>query len=359
MTAIESIDLFRESTACTQPGTQLRLVRAEAALFRKWFAATGMPDYVETFDLAAIPYPTAFGLFRAHRTLSPFVTITNRMTVVRFKDSEGKTRTLLFDPSDVELGANVPFYRDLAAKTPKPLLALGLKRFASVSEHLLRVGIAPEEVDYLAFDHLHTQDVRRLVGTRSAAADISPNGPIAPLLPNAKLLVQRVELEHVRELHPIQAPWYQPETYRDLRPEAILPLDGDVILGEGVALLSTPGHATGNQSLVLNTRTGIWAMSENVIAAELLAPELSQIPGVRESARRWGNEVILNGNTLEATALQYNSIIKEKSVVDRSTRDDRFLQFFPTSELTQNWISPGTRPTFVHGKVTHGHLRLS
>ena len=354
----ERIDLFRESTECDQVGTQLRLIRNEAVPFRKWFAATGTPDYAETFDLVAIPYPTAFGLFRAHKTPSPFVTMTNRVTVIRFKDGQGKTKTLLFDPTDVELAANVPFYKKLVAKTPPFLRRLGVKELGSVSEHLTRIGIAPEEIDYLAFDHLHTQDVRRLIGTRGPAADISPGRAVEPMFPNAKLVVQRAELEHLREMHPIQSKWYQPETFRDLRPESLLPIEGDVLLGAGVALLSTPGHATGNQSLVLNTESGIWAFSENVIAAELLTPELSEIPGVRQSARRSGSEVILNGNTIEATALQYNSIIKEKSIVDRSKRDARFLQFFPTSELTPNWVNAGTRPTFVHGKVRHGRLQL-
>jgi glyoxylase-like metal-dependent hydrolase (beta-lactamase superfamily II) len=282
-----------------------------------------MPDYVETFDLVALPYPTAFGLFRAHKTPSPFVTMTNRLVVIRFRDFAGAGKTLLFEPSDVELGENAPFYKELSEKTPKILRSLGVRKFDSVERQLLRIGIDPKEVDYLAFDHLHIQDVRRLVGTRGPAPDISPNGPVPPLFPNARLIVQEAELSLLREMHPIQAPWYQPETYRDLRPEGLLPITGDMLLGPGVALLSTPGHASGNQSLVLNTSTGIWAMSENVIAAELLTPELSRIPGVAASAKRWGNEVILNANTIEATALQYNSVIKEKSIVDRSSKDGR------------------------------------
>jgi hypothetical protein len=304
----------------------------------------------------ALPYPTAFGLFRAHKSRSPFVTMTNRLVVVRFRSSTGARKTLLFEPSDVELGENAPFYKALSEKTPKILRSLGVRKFGKVEEHLRRIGIDPKEVDYLAFDHLHIQDVRRLIGTRGPAPDISPGAAVPPLFPNAKLIVQEAELALLREMHPIQAPWYQPETYRDLRPEGLLPISGDVLLGPGVALLSTPGHTSGNQTLVLNTQEGIWALSENVIATELLTPEHSRIPGVAPSAKRWGNEVILNANTIEATALQYNSVIKEKSIVDRCSKDGRFLQFFPTAELTPNWVNPGTRPTFAHGKLTHGKL---
>ncbi|WP_285229404.1 hypothetical protein [Streptomyces benahoarensis] len=32
----------------------------------------------------------------------------------------------------------------------------------------------------------------------------------------------------------------------------------------------------------------------------------------------------------------------------------RFLQFFPSSELTGAWTNPGTRPTFTHDAIRHG-----
>jgi hypothetical protein len=157
-------------------------------------------------------------------------------------------------------------------------------------------------------------------------------------------------------MHPWQAPWYQTETYSDLRRGAVVPIEGDVLLGPGVALLSTPGHSTGMMSLVVRTDTGIWASSENVVATEMLTPEHSRIRGVCRTAREWGLEVVLNGNTLEHTTQQYNSVIKEKCVVDRSAVDGRFLQFFPTSELTHNPLMWGTSPTFSFGRLRHGQL---
>ena len=44
----------------------------------------------------------------------------------------------------------------------------------------------------------------------------------------------------------------------------------------------------------------------------------------------------------------------EKLVADPSTKDPRFLQFFPTSELTPTLLNPLASPTFVHGAITHG-----
>lgn len=50
-------------------------------------------------------------------------------------------------------------------------------------------------------------------------------------IPNAKVIVQRDELAAMADLHPLQKPWYQPDTYRDIAPDAFLPIDGSVILG--------------------------------------------------------------------------------------------------------------------------------
>jgi hypothetical protein len=315
-------------------------------------AATGTPTSVVTCDLVSLPYPVRFGLWRAALTPTPYLCITNRMLVVRWQDGD-RTRTLLFEPSDYELGEYTPYFARVGARTPDAVQERIVTRHGTVLEHLARLGIAPEDVDYLVFDHLHTQDVRRWVGTTAPQPDLSPSTPVEPVFPNAVLLVQRTELEALRDLHPLQQAFYQPETYRDLRPGAVRAVDGDVLLGPGVALLATPGHTLGNQTLVLNTSTGIWAVSENAIAAECLVPEHSRIPGVSRASRTWSREVVLNSNTPEALADQYTSLVLEKSLVDVALGDPRFPQFLPSSELTAARWAPGARPTFVHGGVSH------
>ena len=68
----------------------------------------------------------------------------------------------------------------------------------------------------------------------------------------------------------------------------------------------------------------------------------------------WEQAVVVNANTVEAIAAQYNSLILERAIVDPSTRDERFPQFFPPSELTRRWTNPWTAPTFVHERIFHG-----
>ena len=353
---ITAISHFAAVARETQPGRQLDLIRKAAPEFRSWFRTTGMPDWIGTFDLVSLPYPTRFGLFRAALTPAPYLSLTHRLVVVRWRDPDGKPRILLFEPTDVELARRTPYFARLSQSTPAAFERAFARPLGDVLSHLRSVGIDTNDVDWITFDHLHTQDVRRWIGTTEPAADLSPGAPIPPALPRARLLVQRAELESLEALHPLQVPWYQASTFSALRSEAVLPIDGDVLIGPGVALLATPGHTIGNHTLVVNTETGIWASSENVIAAECLTPEHSRIPGVRRYTRTWGQEVVLNANTLEDTARQYNSCVLEKSIVDAARADSRFVQFVPSSELTGTLLSPGTAPTFTHSGIFHGTL---
>jgi hypothetical protein len=353
---ISAISHFAAAGREPQPGRQLELIRKAAPAFRDWFRTTGMPDWIGTFDLVSLPYPTRFGLFRAAMSPAPLLSLTHRLMVVRWHELDGRPRVLLFEPTDVELARRTPYFARLSRSTPKAFERAFSKPLGDVLTHLRSVGIETNDVDWITFDHLHTQDVRRWIGTAAPASDISPGMPVAALLPNAKLLVQRSELESLAALHPLQVPWYQPFAYSDLRRDALRVIEGDVLIGPGVALLSTPGHTVGNQTLVVNTESGIWACSENVIATECLTPEHSRILGVRRYTRTWEQEVVLNANTLEDTARQYNSCVLEKSIVDISRADSRFLQFMPSSELTGNPLSPGTSPTFTHSGIFHGTL---
>lgn len=354
------------------PGAELAAIREAAGDVRGAIRDSGKPDGVTTCDLVTLPYPTRFGLWRAGSSPAPFVWITNRMLVVQWTDPDATRRTLLWEASDHERGEYTPYFEGLAEGRPLPIAGdrtlsrtlgqasrfaperLMVTRHGTVLGHLRALGIDPEDVDYVTFDHLHTQDVRRLVGTTRPAPDLgADDGPMQPWFPNARLITQVREWETIRHIHPLQRPWYQPETYQDLPEERLLFVDGDVLLGPGVALLFTPGHTAGNQSLALNTDQGIWVSSENGIAAECWNPRASRIPGIADWCGAWGQEVVLNANTLEFTAWQYDSMVAESLVAD-ATPDGDFRLTFPSSELTAHTFSPRTGPTFTHGAIEHG-----
>ena len=82
---INSISHFADVARERQPGRQLNLIRQAARGFREWFRSTGMPDWIGTFDLVSLPYPTRFGLFRAAMSPAPYLSLTHRLVVVRWR----------------------------------------------------------------------------------------------------------------------------------------------------------------------------------------------------------------------------------------------------------------------------------
>ena len=140
-------------------------------------------------------------------------------------------------------------------------------------------------------------------------------------------------------------------------PDRVVACDGDLLLGQGAALVRTPGHTVGNWSLVISTDNGVWAVSENGVACDSYAPEASKIPGLAKHARRFGVEVVLNSNTLEGRNEQYTSMVLEKALVDPSRDDPAFCQHLASSELTATPFTPGLSPTHRHGGIESGEVR--
>jgi hypothetical protein len=202
-------------------------------------------------------------------------------------------------------------------------------------------------VDYLAFDHLHVQDIRRWLGGEGDAA----------YFPRAKLLVQRAEWECAKHLHPMQAAWYVPNGTAGVPEERVVLLEGDVWLGPGAAILSTPGHTRGNMSLAVATDREVFVVSENGVATESYTPLQSGIPGVRGFAEHMGLEVVLNGNTREDSLDQYSSMVVEKLFAGPSLVEGAFVNFHPSSLLTGSMLAPGLSPTVVLPAPNFGDVR--
>lgn len=330
-------------------GQQARVedTRAAAGDFRKQMLAGAKARYFESFDLIKLAFPTCYGLRNAYagEWFNKNLFITNRLFVVQFDTPDG-VKTLLASPSDHERGGETPFFRRLQDRTPAFVLNRIVTRYATVPEVLQRIGLAPADVDYLTYDHLHTQDVRRWLGTDDEPA----------LFPNAKLLVHHREWANAGDLSPYQRDWYCPNGIAGIPENRVIQFDGSIMLGDGVALVHTPGHTEGNHSLVVHTDEGLWVSSENAISADAYAPAVSTIWGVAKYAKAIGTEVIINGNTLENAVDQYISMVQEATIAGPSQRDPRYPNVFPSSELTPSWMFPGTTPGFRVNHAVHGAL---
>jgi hypothetical protein len=301
---------------------------------------------LKSFELARFPYPARYGLRDALSLPWPYLCLANRVFIVRYAGFDGVTRTLLVSPSDVERNAETPYFKGLAEalgparRWVEPRIA---RRGTTVLAALASVGLTPEDVDFITYDHLHTQDLRGWLGT----------GGQPGLLPNARLLVMGAEWRAVTGLVAPQRPWYCPDGAAGVDPARVVVLEGSVELGAGVALVATPGHTEGNHSIVLRWGEGVTVTSENGICPDAYEPSRSAIPGLAACARR-GMDVVLNGNTLERGLDQYVSMVLEKTIAGPSARDPRFPAFLASSELTPAWYAPGLVPTLAYGDVAYG-----
>jgi hypothetical protein len=314
-------------------GVRLEAVRTAAHKLRDRLRGGKRVKSVRTCDLITLPYPTRYGLGDAQKSIMPYLMITNRMQVVSFDSDEGP-KHMLVNPSDHERDAETPFFKRIAGRMPDFVNQLVAKRHSDVPRRLQEVGLRGDQIDYVTFDHLHTQDLRRV---------------LLEWCPRARLLVQKEELAIFERLHPLQNDWYVADSLRGIASDRFVILDGDFQLGDGVALLRTPGHTVGNHSIVLHTDRGLWTISENGVSADNYSPERSEIGGLAGHAKATGVEVILNANTREQSLEQYTSMILEKTLVDIGP--DGWPQVFNSSELTPHALIPGLAPTFAHKEI--------
>jgi len=346
---------FDKANSLWPRGERLEAIRTAAEAFRTRFKEQGQVRAVRTVDLVSAGYPVKFAFGGTAKALNPFINIRNRLVVVQFEDFSGEAKTLVWEPTVPEGSREAPFYAQLSEKYGETFERIGAKYFNSVGDALAKVGLGPENVDFVSFDHLHVQDMRRLMGTTKPVDGESL--PKEPFFPNAKFLCQRKEVDTFASLHPMQWAWYVPGGMDDVIEDNLVLIDGDVELGIGVALVWTPGHTDGNQSLCINTPDGVWVSSENGVCADNWHPHLSKIPGVKAQAEFFNREVILNSNTLEDSIDQYDSMVKEKCLADANRDDPRFFNVFPSSEM-ESWRRQWpVVPTFVYGGMNYGVLQ--
>ncbi len=349
MSLIQPRTHFDGTRDAARPLARIDNVREAAKDFRRQMLAGPTARYYRSLELVRVPYPTRYGYLNAFSSVSPYLHLVNRLFVIQFDSSEG-IKTLLASPSDWEHQRETPFFKRLTDRMG-PAAGLGeavvFRKTSTVLDCLARLGLQPADIDYITYDHLHTQNVSRWLG-----------GP-DPIFPNARLLVTREEWECTQSLIPWQAQWYCPGGIDGIPEARVILLDHDVALGDGsVALIRTKGHTEGNHSIVVNTPEGIKVTSENGVSLDAYAPTLSRIPGVADYARATGSEVVLNGNTLEYGVDQYISMIQEKCIAGPHPRDERYPNMALSSESDGYWLFPQTRPGFQGGELCFGSLQL-
>ena len=311
-------------------------------------------EAVRTLSLSTLVYPTTFAFDRAVPMPWPYVVLTHRCLLVQVR-AEGELKNILFNPTDYVASEATPFFARMLDRMPNPDLGRRLltKRWGQVDEQLRNLGLGPEDIHVVAYDHFHTQDLRPILGSDVPSVD----GAFVPArFPNALLLAPRAEWRAWDALHPMQRSWYVADGKMGVPEDRVVLTEGDLKLGDGCLLLRTPGHTTGNQTLFVHGERGVFGCSENGTSADNWTPRESRIPGLRRQAQDYGLEVILNANTPELAADQYNSMLLEKAVVDRSETDPAYVQMFPSSEVTPSLLAPGIVPSMRFEERNSGQL---
>ena len=345
---LEGIDRLDRAWQVRGHGPKLTAVRKAAEELRSQFVFGARALCVRSLPITTLAYPTKYAFWGAPLSPAPYVVMTHRALLVQFQQ-RGQLKTLLFNPTDDVASRETPYFKRMIRQVGDYVaFKLLAKKFDSLEHQLSQLGLTPGDIDYVAFDHFHTQDVRSLLGT--------VDGEYASRFPRAKLLAPVAEWDDWDDLHPMQRAWFVPDGKRGVRTENVVLTESDFWLGDGVLLLSTPGHTSGNQTLFINTQDGVWGCSENGTCADNWTPIESRIRGLSALCHNQDLDVILNANTPEFGAAQYTSMVLERTLVDRVNRNPGFCQMFPSSEVTPSAISPGLRPTVVHGNLVYGEV---
>ena len=123
-----------------------------------------------------------------------------------------------------------------SAKVMSKLRVEPVRDVMSLDEALERVDLKPQDISLVVLTHL--------------MYDHCAN---AKLLPNARFVVQKKELEYAESPHPLFAGAYQSQLFEGLNFEVI---EGDHQLMPGIDIIHSPGHSPGCQSVAVKTSAG-------------------------------------------------------------------------------------------------------
>lgn len=337
---------LKDARGIRSPGPKLKALRKGARALGDELRTGPKVVSVRTLPLTTLLYPTTFAFNRAVPLPWPYVQMFHRCLLVQVM-AQGELKNILFNPTDYEASRATPYFAKMIDRIGERGAKLITKQNAHVDVQLAKLGLSVEDIDVIAWDHFHTQDLRPILG----------DGTRKARFPNALLLAARKEWEDWGDLHPLQRAWFIADGKSGVPEEKVVLFDDDVSLGDGCLLLQTPGHTTGNQTLFVHADEGVFGCSENGTSADNWAPQQSRIPGLKKFADLYELEVILNTNTPELCAEQYTSMIIEREMVDAVPDRPGIVQMFPSSEVTPSAFAPGIRPTTVFGERTSGTLR--
>ena len=184
------------------------------------------------------------------------------------------------------------------------------------------------QIDYVTYDHLHTQDLRRLM---------------LEWCPRARLLAMEAELAIFDRLHPLQRDWYIPDALAGIPASRLVAArQRHARRRRRRARAHARPHARQSLDRAAHRSRAVDHQRERRRRRQLGArAQRDRGPPVDGAAT--GAEVILNSNTREESLEQYTSMVLEKTLADEAPDGSGWRQHFSSSELTPSLLAPGLR----------------
>ncbi len=344
MTALSLQPLTDFESAWRQPSTPERLhqIRDAALVLRQRLMQQAPVLFYKSIDLYRDLYPIRHaysGVYTGAVLTFPYVHLLKRVWLIQFNDLDGCLKTLLFSPGDEHEPVQARLFQRFDASLPRYLRRFSKAAIApnyrSLETAIAEAGVLPEQIDYISYGHLHGQHLSRWLGTSG-------------FFPNARLLVHQQEwADQIRHV---------PALADDISMDRVIPFAGSVLLGNGLALVHSPGLTAGHHALVARVPGGVCVTSANGVGADAYAPRQSRIKAIRRYAEEHDLDVIVKGKRRTSLDEQYISMVMEKTLAGPSHNPD-FPNCAPSSEATPYWLMPAFAVSFLMGELQFGSLQ--
>lgn len=320
--------------AWQQPSPALRLsaVREQAARLHQQLLQQPAVSCFKSANLYRDLYPInqAYGgVYKGLSLTVPYVHLLKRLWIIQFTDFSGDLKTLLFSPSDNHGPLQVALFERFNARLPRYLRRLSkaviAPSYLSVESALGELGLRPEQVDYISYNQLQGQPVAQWLA----------------LFPQARLLVHERELSQCSQV---------------LAADQIQTFTDSIYLGEGLALVHSPGVSAGHHVLVARVADGVCVITANGVGADAYAPEHSRVRAIRRYAMQRQLEVIVKGRQHTTLDSHYVAMVMEKTLAGSSHHPD-FPNCAYSAEASPYWLMPGFSVSFLNGPDDVGEIQ--
>lgn len=289
----------------------------------------------EVITLERLPCLASIAFDGALRVPMRFVVLERRMLFLEL-ESQGSRVHVLVDPAEPQTWRHTPWGAWFASEYPRRTQPLA-SHTRSLETALHTVGVTSEEIDLAILTHLRWQDVQLMLGT-SRGDGIEAKR--ASILPNARWIIPRIEWENAADPHDLERPFQVRDALSRADTSAVVFADGDLAIGESVALVSTPGLTDDHRTLFVRGAKGVFAWSSHGVTPSSWAPYHSPLPGLRAHTRERSLDCIPRGDA-SSRRDALTSMALERAVVDRDVDAPELPQIVPQQGLARHWWALG------------------